>query len=115
MSDMTLFYAEMTQFEEPAPDRAADRIRYRSVWRPWGLRFEWALVPQLWAMTGLADLGFQGALTVWSFPELPVQARLCDGWESVRMPPGHCRTRISIQSILRIEFLDLNSGVTSNG
>ena len=28
--------------------------------------------------------GFQGALTVWIFPELPVQARLCDGWEAAR-------------------------------
>lgn len=31
-----------------------------------------------------AESGFQGALTVWSFPELPIQTRLRDGWEAVR-------------------------------
>jgi len=34
-----------------------------------------------------SESGFQGALTVWSFPELPVQARLCDGWEAVQKAP----------------------------
>ena len=76
MSDMTLFYAEMTQFEEPAPDRAADRIRYRSVWRPWGLRFEWALVPQLRAMIT--------ARPIWDFRE----RSLSGVFQSSRYKPG---------------------------
>lgn len=53
------------------------------------------------------EFGIQGALTIWS-PELPVQARLCDGLVQVWMPTDHHGTRIWIDdTILAKHVFDL--------